>query len=329
MALEAQAKLLRVLEEQRGRAGRRHASRSASTCASSPPRTRTSPRRSRQGEFREDLYYRLNVVPIAMPPLRERREDVPELVDHFRARFQEESGRPLPHARAGRAGRRWRAWSWPGNVRELRNVVERLEIMADGRHDRAPRTCERVLRGARPPSGRRPRGGRGGRGRRRLPPRAAGARPSSAPSSGALDAAGGTVSEAARRLGPGPGEPPPEDAAAGLWRSRGDAGGRRRGRADVSRVTRAGRAPRHARGAPAPRGGRPCERGLGGRSAGWPAPCFCPGQARPAPPRGGSRHERRPPRPRSSPSRPCSARPPRRRAGRAAAEHAGGSARVP
>ncbi len=84
-----------------------------------------------EGTFREDLYYRLNVVPIEMPPLRERKEDIPELVEHFFARAKDKVGRRnlkfpealLPYFSSGH---------WPGNIRELENVIERLVVLAAG-----------------------------------------------------------------------------------------------------------------------------------------------------------------------------------------------------
>ncbi len=83
------------------------------------------------GRFREDLYYRLNVVPIQLPPLRARSEDVPLLVKHFIARLSAEHGR-APREVTPEAQKRLAAYSWPGNIRELRNVVERLLIMTEG-----------------------------------------------------------------------------------------------------------------------------------------------------------------------------------------------------
>jgi DNA-binding NtrC family response regulator len=82
----------------------------------------------RQGIFREDLFYRLNVIPIALPPLRERREDIPLLAEHFLARFAQRQGRVL-RLSAGATERLLR-YGWPGNVRELENAMERLAILA-------------------------------------------------------------------------------------------------------------------------------------------------------------------------------------------------------
>ncbi|MFT4055615.1 MAG: sigma-54 dependent transcriptional regulator [Novosphingobium sp.] len=79
--------------------------------------------------FREDLFYRLNVVPISIPALRERRDDIPALIDHFFARYANEQGVPPPQV-SGEAMTALQAYEWPGNVRQLRNVVERTVIMA-------------------------------------------------------------------------------------------------------------------------------------------------------------------------------------------------------
>jgi len=81
----------------------------------------------RQGSFREDLFYRLNVIPIALPPLRERREDIPLLAEHFLARFGQRQGRVL-RLSAGAMERLLR-YAWPGNVRELENAMERTAIL--------------------------------------------------------------------------------------------------------------------------------------------------------------------------------------------------------
>ena len=86
------------------------------------------------GRFREDLFYRLNVVPVRMPPLKERREDLPELVDHFLARFAAERRIPPPTL-SPEAAAALQSHEWPGNVRQLRNIIERTLIMAPG--DRA------------------------------------------------------------------------------------------------------------------------------------------------------------------------------------------------
>jgi len=89
------------------------------------------------GRFREDLYYRLNVVPIRIPPLRERREDIPPLVEHF-VRARSVSLDRTVHAVAAEAMAELQAYEWPGNVRELRNVIERALVMHSGSVLRLP-----------------------------------------------------------------------------------------------------------------------------------------------------------------------------------------------
>jgi two-component system nitrogen regulation response regulator NtrX len=83
------------------------------------------------GRFREDLYYRLNVVPVRLPPLRERREDIPELVGHFLARFASERRIQTPEL-SKEAMAALQAHDWPGNVRQLRNIIERTLILTPG-----------------------------------------------------------------------------------------------------------------------------------------------------------------------------------------------------
>jgi DNA-binding NtrC family response regulator len=86
----------------------------------------------RDGSFREDLYYRLNVFRIQLPPLRERRSDIPELARRFLARFGSDMGKGALELSAEAAERILR-YAWPGNVRELRNIMERAAVLADGR----------------------------------------------------------------------------------------------------------------------------------------------------------------------------------------------------
>jgi two-component system, NtrC family, nitrogen regulation response regulator NtrX len=83
------------------------------------------------GRFREDLFYRLNVVPVRIPPLRERREDIPELVNHFLARFAAERRIQTPELSKD-AMAALQAHDWPGNVRQLRNIIERTLILTPG-----------------------------------------------------------------------------------------------------------------------------------------------------------------------------------------------------
>ncbi|MGE5256365.1 MAG: sigma 54-interacting transcriptional regulator, partial [Hyphomicrobiales bacterium] len=81
-----------------------------------------------EGRFREDLYYRLNVVQIRMPPLRERREDIPLLAEHFLGMFKQERGRP--HLCLSKAALdRMLTYDWPGNIREMKNAIERATVM--------------------------------------------------------------------------------------------------------------------------------------------------------------------------------------------------------
>jgi transcriptional regulator with GAF, ATPase, and Fis domain len=81
-----------------------------------------------QGAFREDLYYRLNVIHLTVPPLRDRRQDIPSLIDHFVAQFSRENG--WTKTISAEAAELLTGYTWPGNVRELRNVIERLIVSA-------------------------------------------------------------------------------------------------------------------------------------------------------------------------------------------------------
>jgi len=85
----------------------------------------------RAGRFREDLYFRLNVIPMFVPPLRDRGDDVIRLAEHFMAEFAEEYGRRAKRLAPDSAAV-LRAYRWPGNVRELRNILERAAILCDG-----------------------------------------------------------------------------------------------------------------------------------------------------------------------------------------------------
>jgi transcriptional regulator with PAS, ATPase and Fis domain len=103
--------------------------------------------------FREDLYYRLNVVPINLPPLRQRPEDIPELVGHFLAHYNEENDRYVVHIHP-QALDALQSYHWPGNVRELQNYVERAVVMASGDELTADLLPETVLAGSPPPASR-------------------------------------------------------------------------------------------------------------------------------------------------------------------------------
>jgi two-component system nitrogen regulation response regulator NtrX len=84
-----------------------------------------------EGSFRQDLLFRLEVVPIHLPPLRERKEDIPLLVAHILQRLRQKQGLPTPHLTSD-AMTALAAYSWPGNVRELMNILERLTILSPG-----------------------------------------------------------------------------------------------------------------------------------------------------------------------------------------------------
>src|SRR6186997_1918931 len=130
MTLKTQAKVLRVLQEQvmEPVGGSTRIRVDARVLAAT---NKDLPTEIRAGRFREDLYFRLNVVPIFVPPLRERVEDVALLADHFMAMLAREYGR-RPKTFEAEAVAVLRRYGWPGNVRELRNVVERLMIMVPG-----------------------------------------------------------------------------------------------------------------------------------------------------------------------------------------------------
>jgi DNA-binding NtrC family response regulator len=129
MAPNLQAKFLRVLEDGRYRrvGGTRERLADARVVAAT---NRPLEGEQRAGRFREDLYYRLNVLTIPLPALRERREDIPELVEHFLATRPVGGGRCRIHPDALEALLRY---AWPGNVRELANVLERAQILAADR----------------------------------------------------------------------------------------------------------------------------------------------------------------------------------------------------
>src|SRR6185295_17687430 len=82
------------------------------------------------GAFRQDLFYRLNVFPLEMPALRERREDIPILVEYFIGRYARKAGRTFRRV-SKRTLDRLQSYPWPGNVRELQNVIERSVIVSD------------------------------------------------------------------------------------------------------------------------------------------------------------------------------------------------------
>jgi two-component system, NtrC family, nitrogen regulation response regulator NtrX len=130
MSLAAQAKVLRVLQDNviTRIGGARSISVDVRVIAATNKNVEAE---IAAGRFREDLYYRLNVVPIHVPPLREHRDDIPALVSYFIAVLTEREG-IVPRRMGESAMERLKSFDWPGNVRELRNTVERLLILASG-----------------------------------------------------------------------------------------------------------------------------------------------------------------------------------------------------
>jgi two-component system response regulator FlrC len=148
MSLPAQAKFLRVLQEREFQrlGGTRVLKTDARIVAAT---NRDLLKAIERGQFREDLYYRLNVFSIQLPPLRERREDVLPLAEAFISELGKTLGRPA----AGISKQARQAlidYHWPGNVRELRNVLERAAILADGGLIAAEHLALRPLPGAPP-----------------------------------------------------------------------------------------------------------------------------------------------------------------------------------
>jgi len=144
MPLTTQAKILRVLTDQSyPRIGGQRPVKVDVRVLSATSRNLSD--EIAAGRFREDLFYRLNVVPVRLPPLRERREDIPELVEHFLARFAAERRMPAPSI-SEEAMAALQAHDWPGNIRQLRNIIERTIILAPGdrvavrRHPEPPLT---------------------------------------------------------------------------------------------------------------------------------------------------------------------------------------------
>ncbi len=127
MSLKTQAKVLRALDEQRfypvGASRPVHVDARVIAATNKDLEEEIV-----RGNFREDLFYRLNVIPFSVPPLRERKEDVPSLVQEFLSEFGQQYGRPRMEI-SDAALAQLRAYSWPGNVRELRNVMERVLIL--------------------------------------------------------------------------------------------------------------------------------------------------------------------------------------------------------
>ncbi len=131
MPLSMQVKLLRVIQEREFmRLGAREATRCDVRIIATS--NRSLPDEIRNGRFREDLFFRLNVIPLRLAPLREHKEDIPLLVGHFVRMFCAENGKPVATVAAD-ALRLLQSHDWPGNVRQLQNVIERAVIMGTGR----------------------------------------------------------------------------------------------------------------------------------------------------------------------------------------------------
>ena len=147
--LGTQAKLLRAIQEKRFErlGGTRTLTVDVRIIAAT---NRNLERAMAEGAFREDLYYRLNVLPIFLPPLRSRREDIPALVEHFLARFNAENGKRVRVT--GRTLQAMLEYPWPGNVRELENVLERLVVLTS-RSLVLPEDLPSVITTAEPGSG--------------------------------------------------------------------------------------------------------------------------------------------------------------------------------
>ncbi len=130
MSLKTQAKVLRVLQEQvMERVGGTQRIKVDVRVLAATNKDLTA--EIRAGRFREDLFFRLNVIPIFVPALRDRQQDIPMLAEHFMALVAQEHGR-RPRRLASEAAARLQQYGWPGNVRELRNVIERVNIMVGG-----------------------------------------------------------------------------------------------------------------------------------------------------------------------------------------------------
>ena len=136
MPIELQTKLLRVLQEREiQRLGSSETIRVDVRVVAASNSDLLE--RVRQGKFREDLYYRLNVVPLTMPPLRQRRGDIPLLVDHFAAKICRGEGIPVKHV-TPETKERLRGLPWPGNVRQLENMVEMAIALSGDREILGP-----------------------------------------------------------------------------------------------------------------------------------------------------------------------------------------------
>ncbi|MBF0463804.1 MAG: sigma-54-dependent Fis family transcriptional regulator [Nitrospirae bacterium] len=131
MSMTTQAKLLRIIETQEFQrvGGSKNIKVDVRIIAAT---NKDLQKEVKQGKFREDLFFRLNVIPVIVPPLRERKDDLPMLIEHFMSSFAAEYARPL-RAISPEAMNTLLAHDWPGNVRELKNTLERLFIMTQSK----------------------------------------------------------------------------------------------------------------------------------------------------------------------------------------------------
>jgi two-component system nitrogen regulation response regulator NtrX len=132
MSLSTQAKVLRVLQEMKFEriGGEKSINVDVRVIAAT---NKNIQEEIRSGRFREDLYFRINVIPMFVPPLRERIEDLPALIDYFMANFRRGGSEEPPRRFSEGALQLLRTYSWPGNIRELKNFIERINIMTEER----------------------------------------------------------------------------------------------------------------------------------------------------------------------------------------------------
>ncbi len=147
MSTTMQVKLLRVLQERSYRrvGGTEEIAANIRVIAAT---NKDLPKLVSEGRFREDLFYRLNVIPLVIPALRDRADDILLIADHFLSKFSKEMGKPLDGFSPEAAGL-LKAYPWPGNVRELENVVERAVALEQG-YRVEPGTLPQSLRTGRP-----------------------------------------------------------------------------------------------------------------------------------------------------------------------------------
>lgn len=151
MSLKAQAKILRILQEKKFErvGGNKVIDMDVRVLAAT---NKDLEKEMEAGRFRQDLYYRLHVIPLRVPPLRERKEDIPFLTERFLLDFAAKEGQPLKTVTAG-ALEKLMAHDWPGNVRELKNIIERLIILTPSSEIRAEDIPELNVKTETAPSG--------------------------------------------------------------------------------------------------------------------------------------------------------------------------------